>query len=140
MHVSAKRSGWHRSARARGAAVAIVVLVGVTVLAVSGFEGTLTYYRTPSEVAQSPPPAGERLRVGGMVVAGSVRDDDQGVRFVVTDGAADLTVVSSSSPPQTFRTGQGAVVEGTMGSEGVFLADRIIVRHSNEYQPPERPR
>lgn len=117
--------------------VAVVLLVGVTVLALSGFEGTLTYYRTPSEVAQRPPASGEHFRIGGMVVPGSVSYAEHGVRFVLTDGASDLRVLSSSSPPQTFRTGQGAVVEGTLAAHGLFHASRILVRHSNEYRPPE---
>jgi cytochrome c-type biogenesis protein CcmE len=140
MHTSASHSRWSRSARVRGVAVAVAVLVGVTVLAVSGFEGTLTYYRTPTEVRHDPPPSGERFRMGGMVVRGSVADTARGVRFVLTDGTSDLTVVSSSSPPRTFRTGQGAVVEGKLVSDRLFRADRVIVRHSNEYRPADRPR
>ncbi|HET7328183.1 MAG TPA: cytochrome c maturation protein CcmE [Nocardioidaceae bacterium] len=126
-----------KSPRRRAALVALVVLMGAVVLAVSGFEGTLTYYRTPTEVAAKPPPPDERFRVGGMVVPGSIRHDDAGVHFVLTDGATDLEVVSSSSPPRTFRAGEGAVVEGDLVADGVFAAELVVVRHSNEYRPPD---
>jgi cytochrome c-type biogenesis protein CcmE len=124
-----------RSPRRRAAVVALVVLLGVVVLAVSGFEDTLTYYRTPTEVVDKPPPSGERVRIAGMVVPGSVHRDDDEVRFLLTDGATDIDVVSSSTPPRTFRAGEGAVVEGVLTTGQLFRADRVVVRHSNEYRP-----
>jgi cytochrome c-type biogenesis protein CcmE len=126
-----------RSRRTRAIVLGVVALAGVLVLAASGFQDTLTYYRTPTEVAQDQPPHDQRFRVGGMVVPGSVERQGGEVSFVLTDGATDLDVVSSSTPPQTFREGQGAVVEGLLTGQGVFHADRVLVRHSNEYRAPE---
>jgi cytochrome c-type biogenesis protein CcmE len=115
----------------------VVALAGVVVLAASGFQDTLTYYRTPTEVAQDHPPPDQRFRVGGMVVPGSVERDGGEVSFVLTDGATDIDVVSTGTPPKTFRAGQGAVVEGLLSEPGTFHADRVLVRHSNEYRAPE---
>ena len=56
--------------------------------------------------------------------------------FTVTDGSQQLKVVSRDDPPSTVREGQGVVVEGHLGADGVFDGDQVIVRHSNEYQPP----
>ncbi len=46
-------------------------------------------------------------------------------------------------PPETFREGEDAVVEGRLGTDGVFDADHVVVRHGNEYRPsapaPEPP-
>lgn len=117
----------------------VLGLVGVALVALvvlSGMNDTLTYYRTPTEIAGSPPPAGESVRVGGLVTAGTVQHRGAVVRFVLTDGANDLDVVSRVAPPRTFRGGQGAVVEGHVLSDGVLRADRVVVRHSNEYRPP----
>lgn len=36
-----------------------------------------------------------------------------------------------------FREGQGVVVEGRLNREGVFEASTVMVKHSNEYRPPE---
>ncbi len=77
------------------------------------------------------------MRLGGLVVEGSVSREGGQVRFELTDGETELTVSSPEAPPDTFREGQGAVVEGRLGEDGVFRATRIIVRHSNEYQPAE---
>lgn len=127
-------SSW--SLRTRALLVGAVVAIAVAVLAAGGFENTLTYYRTPTEVQRTPPEAGQTLRVGGLVVKGTVRSRGDVVRFRLTDGATDLEVVSTGSPPSTFRAGKGAVVEGRLSGDGVFHAQRVLVRHSNEYEPP----
>jgi cytochrome c-type biogenesis protein CcmE len=36
-----------------------------------------------------------------------------------------------------FREGQGVVVEGKLNRDGVFEASTVMVKHSNEYRPPE---
>ncbi len=113
------------------AAVGVLVVAGLTA---SALEGSVTYYRTPTEVLAHP--SGDAVRLGGMVVVGSVTRRDGQVRFDVTDGAHDVPVVTHDRPPGTFREGQGVVVEGRLGADEVFAADQVLVRHSNEYQPP----
>lgn len=115
----------------------LVLAVAVVVIATSGFKSTLTYYKTPTDLITNPPGAGQHLRLGGLVETGTVHHHDATVRFVLTDGAQEIPVVSTGTPPQTFRAGQGAVVEGVLGSGGVFRANTVIVRHSNQYQPPD---
>lgn len=116
--------------------VGLALVAVIVVLAVSAMQGTVTYYRTPSELATGRPQPGAHLRLGGMVVPGSVHGQGVHVRFTLTDGAHDVRVIVTSAPPSDFRAGQGAVVEGTMRSRSVFVADRVLVRHSNEYRPP----
>jgi len=117
--------------------VVVLVAVGVLVLtgvALSGLEGAVTYYRTPTEVLDR----GDQgtVRLGGLVVRGSVLQRGDTISFTVTDGHRDVEVVSHDTPPGTFRQGQGVVVEGHLGDDGVFDGDQLIVRHSNQYQPP----
>jgi cytochrome c-type biogenesis protein CcmE len=116
--------------------VVLVAVAGTGVLAMSGLEGTAVYYLTPAEITARPPTAGEHVRLGGLVKDGTVRDDGDDVAFVLTDGSADVAVASVATLPRVFREGEGAVVEGTLGADGVFRADRIMVRHSNEYRAP----
>jgi cytochrome c-type biogenesis protein CcmE len=78
--------------------------------------------------------SGHRLRVGGLVQVGSVHPVPQGVRFVLTDGATDLPVLYHGDPPGVFQEGQGAVAEGTFGTDGLFRSDFLVVKHSNEYR------
>jgi cytochrome c-type biogenesis protein CcmE len=112
----------------------VVGVLAVLLAAASQLEGTLTFYKTPTELAASP--SASVVRVGGLVVEGSVHRHGGVISFVLTDGADDLKVRSTIQPPGTFRGGQGAVVEGKLGEDGVFVASSVVVRHSNQYRAP----
>ncbi len=120
----------------------VIVLVGVMVaglawVATRGLAGNLVYYVTPTDLlAKGPGAAGERVRLGGVVQQGSVRDDGSTVRFIVSDGTNEMTVVATRGVPSLFRDGRGVVVEGTYGPDGAFHADTVLVKHDNVYQPP----
>ncbi|SEK68815.1 cytochrome c-type biogenesis protein CcmE [Blastococcus sp. DSM 46786] len=117
-------------------AVAGVVLVGVGILAAAGLQGSLVYYRTPTELLADASLQGDRVRLGGLVVQGSVERTGEGVRFELTDGVTDVAVVNSGQPRGVFQEGQGAVVEGRLGEDGVFRSDVLLVKHDNEYRAP----
>lgn len=131
-------AGWPLTRPRTGARLAVVGLsavLGLGVLATSGLQESLVYYRTASEL-RSDPGDGDRVRLGGLVVAGSVAREGDVVRFVLTDGAADIQVLHRGDPTGVFQEGQGALVEGTYGADGVFRSDFLMVKHSNEYQGP----
>ena len=121
-------------------AVAVVAVLGLGVLAASGLDNNLVYYRTPTEVTAQPPPTTERVRLGGMVAPASVSERGGAVRFVLTDGATDVTVEHSGDPRGVFQEGQGALVEGHLSPDGTFRSDVLMVKHDNTYQPPEDER
>lgn len=121
------------------------VFLGVAMVAAAlgwvawrGLGDSLIYYRTPTEVVREAA-ADQRVRLGGYVEPGTLRQDGQGVRFIVSDGTTRITVVGSGGVPSLFREGQGVVVEGRYGRDGRFLADTILVRHDADYRPPETP-
>ena len=118
------------------ALVAVVVLAAVGVVAVAGLQGSLVYYKTTSELLSDHSLVGHRVRLGGLVVKGSVHRTADGVRFELTDGVAEVPVVNTGQPRGVFREGQGAVVEGVLGADGVFRSDVLLVKHSNSYEPP----
>lgn len=120
--------------------VALVAVVALGLLAVSGLGDSLVYYRTPSEVAADPPASGSVLRLGGMVGPGSVRPDADGVRFVLTDGVADVEVLHLAEVRGVFAEGQGALVEGSLGEDGVFRSRLLMIQHDNEYRRIEEER
>lgn len=122
----------------RGAIVALAVIAGsLTWVATRGLGGALVYYRTPSEVVRSGEElVGQRIRLGGLVVAGSSRRTADGLRFIVRDADARVTVLGTGEVPALFREGQGVVIEGTYGSDGVLHADTLLVKHGSEYRPP----
>jgi cytochrome c-type biogenesis protein CcmE len=77
------------------------------------------------------------LRMGGMVVQGSLQADVKNLtyRFEISDGAAAIPVFFKGIPPDLFTEGKGAVVEGRIGSDGVFQATTIMAKHAEEYSP-----
>ena len=114
--------------------VAAVVAIVVLTLVLSE---NVVYFRTVSEAVESRPnERGERLRVAGEVVPGSVRETDDGVRFEITDGDATANVVHRGDPPELFGKGVPVVCEGRWSGR-TFSSDRILIRHGNEYQPPD---
>jgi cytochrome c-type biogenesis protein CcmE len=125
--------------RARLALAAVIVVAALAYLIIGGIRGAIVYYTTPGElVAQGQGAVGKPMRLGGQVARGSKRwnADTLELRFVLTDGTASVPVVHHGAPPDLFTEGQGAVVEGTYGPDGVFTARGIIVKHSEQYAPP----
>ena len=39
--------------------------------------------------------------------------------------------------PDLFREGQGVITEGTLGADGVFVADSVLAKHDETYMPKE---
>lgn len=99
----------------------------------------LVYYWSPSELMAAPNAKGATVRLGGMVVPGTMDWDKQSAHlsFQVTDGTTTVNVDVDGNPPQMFREGIGVVVEGTLADDGSFRSNRVMVKHSNEYQAGE---
>ena len=117
-------------------------------LAVLGFAATLVltalndnivFFYSPTQIAEKQIPPERRFRMGGLVEAGSVTKsaDGQETRFKVTDTHKTVDVVYRGLLPDLFREGQGVVAEGSLGSDGVFVAREILAKHDENYMPPE---
>ena len=119
-----------------GAALGLFGLaLGLTLFAL---RDTIVFFYGPSEYAAKAPPPGTRLRIGGLVKAGSfLKEGGQSFVFDVTDTAHDVKVAYSGLLPDLFREGQGAVVEGAVGADGVFRADSVLAKHDERYMPRE---
>jgi cytochrome c-type biogenesis protein CcmE len=120
------------------ALLAIAALVAAALLAMWGLADRAAYFRTPAEIAAGKSGQGETIRLGGMVVVGSLAEigDGTSVRFTVTDGAARVPVTFHGILPDLFREGSGVVAEGRM-ERGTFVADNILAKHDERYMPPE---
>ena len=116
-----------------------LVMLGIaTGLVLTAFNENLVFFYSPSDLKTKDAPEGRRLRVGGLVEAGSVSKttDGRSVQFRVTDGSNDVAVTYSGVLPDLFREGQGVVVEGVL-SGGIFKADTVLAKHDERYMPPE---
>ena len=67
---------------------------------------------------------------------GSVHRPADTLTFTVTDGQHEVPVLSTGPVPQLFRAGQGVVAEGTLGRDGRFHSDTLLVKHDGEYRAP----
>jgi len=129
---------------------AILVAGGVlTYISFGGIEQNLVYFWDAQELLQKGEKAhGATVRLGGVVETGSYKWDAETLDLSFNigmepekGGEAAVAVLAKGAPPQMFREGIGVVVEGTYDGK-YFNADRVIVKHSNEYKPPkagERP-
>ncbi len=119
---------------------AIVMLAVFAWLLLGGLEKNVVFFLTPQELlAKGADGIDVPVRLGGQVKPGSVKWDAQALdlRFTVTDGAREMQVHSTGAPPQMFRDGMGVIVEGRVGTGGVFEASNLLVKHSNEYRAPK---
>jgi cytochrome c-type biogenesis protein CcmE len=126
-----------RHKRLAAIALGLGALGVATALVLTAFEKNLVFFFTPSQVAANEAPQGRLFRIGGMVLAGSVKRDGIEVRFVVTDTAKSIPVVYRGALPDLFREGKGVVAQGTLGADGVFQAREVLAKHDENYMPPE---
>jgi len=113
------------------------VLAIATGLVLSALRDTLVFFLAPSEIVAQRPPPDKRIRLGGLVAAGSVKRAGGDVRFAVTDGAASVPVAFTGLLPDLFREGQGVVVEGSLQADGSFRASTVLAKHDETYMPKE---
>lgn len=117
------------------AGIVLAVAAGLVLYALSD---RIVFFNSPSEIRASAPGPGQRIRLGGLVVEGSVvKGADGSVRFSVTDGGASVPVSYRGILPDLFREGQGVVTEGVLESDGAFSADTVLAKHDENYMPKE---
>ncbi len=118
----------------------IIVVAALGYLIYGGIREAAVYYITPSELKAKGASATDRsFRLGGMVVPGSLRWEPQTLRldFLLSDGKEQVAVEHTGSPPDLFKEGAGAIVEGKFINGHLFKASTILAKHSEEYRPPQ---
>ena len=126
-----------RHKRMAAIAVGVAALGIVAALVLTAFEKNLVFFFTPTQVAANEAPQGKTFRIGGMVVAGSVKRTSTPSRFAVTDTAKTIPVVYTGILPDLFREGKGVVAQGKIGADGTFQAREVLAKHDENYMPPE---
>jgi cytochrome c-type biogenesis protein CcmE len=116
----------------------LVIVGALSYILYGGMQEAMVYFKMPSEVKADESGARDKfLRMGGMVVKGSLQTDVKNLtyRFELSDGTAAIPVFFKGIPPDLFAEGKGAVVEGRIGPDGVFQATTIMAKHAEEYSP-----
>ena len=115
----------------------IVILAALAWLGFVGFEESKSYYVTVSEYhAMRGNIQGKTLKVAGDVVAGSINRTAPQMEFVISNGGQNLKVryIGRDVLPDTFKDGSKAVVEGTVATDGVFMARHIEAKCASKYE------
>lgn len=121
-----------------------LLLIGLTVLGlaallvINALGNNLSYFFSPTEVAENKVPENHVFRLGGLVEPGSLqRGQELTVRFSVTDNRNRIRVSYTGILPDLFQEGQGVIAQGRLGEDGVFVADEVLAKHDENYMPPE---
>lgn len=133
------RRKWSRKRR-RFALIAAAgaVLCLAAGLVLFAMRDTIVFFYGPTEIVEKGLQPGTRMRLGGLVEAGSVtRGPAQRVTFAVTDSKTTMTVSYDGLLPDLFREGQGVVTEGVFEGQGRFKADSVLAKHDETYMPRE---
>ena len=127
----------HKRALAIGGG--LITLAVAAALVLNAFQSNLVFFFSPSQIAAAEAPRDRAFRVGGLVEAGSLQREADGltVRFVVTDTAKTVPVVYKGMLPDLFQEGKGVVAQGKLGVDGLFHADQVLAKHDENYMPPE---
>ena len=117
----------------------LALLGGAVALALIALQDTVTFFFTPSQAAERSIPAGQRVRLGGLVEEKSVTKLADGVtiQFRVTDRAKVVVVHYKGVLPDLFREGQGVVIQGAFQPDRSFTATTVLAKHDENYVPKE---
>jgi cytochrome c-type biogenesis protein CcmE len=108
-------------------------------LVLNAFQSNLVFFFTPTQVASNEAPKDRAFRIGGLVEAGSLAREKDGltVRFRVTDTAMTIPVVYVGILPDLFKEGKGVVAQGRLAPDGTFAASEVLAKHDENYMPPQ---
>ncbi|WP_034916212.1 cytochrome c maturation protein CcmE [Erwinia sp. 9145] len=125
---------------------AVLLGLGVaTSLVMYALRSNIDLFYTPGEILNGKgdkhekPEPGQRLRVGGMVLPGSVKRDPTTlqVSFRLYDGQGIIDVSYQGILPDLFREGQGVVAQGVLEAGNCVNAKEVLAKHDEKYTPPE---
>ena len=135
--------------RKKRLSIALVIIIGLgsmTGLVLYALKQNIDLFYTPTQLIEGlgedkvKPEIGQRLRIGGLVMPGTVKRnmEDLKVRFVLSDdGGGLVTLEYEGILPDLFREGQGIVAQGVLKSANVITATEVLAKHDEEYMPPE---
>ena len=114
--------------------LAVVGIIGFLIVSAIGLmlyalNDSIDLFYTPSEIIEGKngqkPQIGQRLRIGGMVVPGSVSRDSESlaVSFDLIDTGPTVTVTYTGILPDLFREGQGIVATGVLTDCLLYTSD-----------------
>ena len=104
-------------------------------LIIKALDSNLDFFFTPSEINENSIPENKRIKVGGMVLEGSVVREKTNILFEITDYKESILVKFNGIVPDLFKEGSGVVVLGYLEGD-MLLAEEVLAKHDENYMPP----
>jgi cytochrome c-type biogenesis protein CcmE len=124
---------------------ALYIVVGIAWIAIAvglvlyALKNNVSLYFTPTQVFNKEAPQGRNFRIGGLVEAGSLTREGDGLtaHFNITDTVKTMPVTYRGILPDLFKEGKGVVAQGKLHDDNVFYAEEVLAKHDENYMPPE---
>ena len=117
---------------------AMTVIVVAVALVLVALNDKIVFFYSPSELETQMIKPNQTIRLGGLVVDGSIEHLDDGlVNFAVTDFVDTVSVSYQGILPALFREGQCTIAEGVLTTEVAFQAKKVLAKHDENYVPAE---
>ena len=114
--------------------VLLFTVSGVSLILYS-LNSNLDYFFTPTELKEQNIPIDKRIKIGGMVLEGSVSRNESKIIFIITDYESAVKVEFNGIVPDLFQEGSGVVALGFL-NEDIFYAEEVLAKHDENYMPP----
>ncbi len=120
-----------------------IIVLGIGYFMIAGVNEGTAYYVTVEELSQkSENYIGERLRMGGLVLEGSIQSDIKklDVNFKIHQNEHVIDVFYNGVTPDMFQDGSEVILEGSYTEEGLFVADVLMAKCPSKYESSEYQR
>ncbi len=118
-------------------ALSALCLAAAAALVMLAFRDNIVFFFGPTEIKEGKVQPGKRIKIGGLVVEGSVVKAGEKVSFSITDGSENVDISYVGILPDLFREGQGIVAEGVLNQNLAFTASEVLAKHDENYMPSE---
>ena len=117
----------------------LVILAALVIFVIlRSLEENVVYFFSPTEIYNKKNISYEKkIRVGGLVKINSIIKKQTSINFVITDLKNEIVVSYNGLVPNLFSEGKGVIAEGKLKDKKYFVADKILVKHDENYMPPE---
>ena len=118
--------------------ISLLFAVLLTFFTLKTLKNNIVYFLSPTDIYnQNDLNFNKKVRIGGLVKEGSVINKNTSIKFTITDLKNEIFVSYEGSIPNLFSEGKGVVAEGRLQDKKYFLADSIMAKHDENYNPLE---
>lgn len=117
----------------------LILLSGAVALILYALNENINHFYAPTEVKAGDAPLNKTIRVGGLVVPGSIERSKESlyVEFKITDNQSQMVISYDNILPDMFKEGQGVIAEGQLVDQNKLVASKVLAKHDETYMPPE---